>query len=338
MTFPGSAVPHRLSRTPRRHNRSLGFSARGSANSQRIHYLRHNAYIPANRTVRWRLHIGVGRERSVLGPPIGGLAGEILSLARGRLPSRTTSRSPPRQPVHPCGRASPPQLTRWSSLCSVTAVVGRYYPTATPKSNRWLGSRNRQRGQVRVSGQVNDGAGLVILCMMGTVACRLFAYDDQYGSGLIVLCRSSGIRKAVTRDRSAGLCKFKINRRTVSDIGYRHGTRHPRHGTKHPSFQRRWSIYLFCRVLQPGHASGSSASAGVVRGSLGRGPVVVDDNRRLRKWAVLKLGDIMRRVIIRSLAVTAVFTGLLFTGVGVASANPVATANPPCYLLPTSCP
>jgi hypothetical protein len=46
----------------------------------------------------------------------------------------------------------------------------------------------------------------------------------------------------------------------------------------------------------------------------------------------------MRRVIIRSLAVTAVFTGLLFTGAGYANASPVPTLKPPCYLLPTSCP
>ncbi len=51
--------------------------------------------------------------------------------------------------------------------------------------------------------------------------------------------------------------------------------------------------------------------------------------------ADMKLGDVMRRVIIRSLAVAAVFTGLLFTGAGAAGANPVPT---PCYLIPTSCP
>jgi hypothetical protein len=50
----------------------------------------------------------------------------------------------------------------------------------------------------------------------------------------------------------------------------------------------------------------------------------------------MKLGAIMRRVIIRSLAVTAVFTGLLFTGAGVAGAVP--PLNMPCYVLPSSCP
>ncbi len=45
----------------------------------------------------------------------------------------------------------------------------------------------------------------------------------------------------------------------------------------------------------------------------------------------------MRRVIIRSLAVTAMFTGLLIAGTGVVGAHPAVA--PPCGVqLPSACP
>jgi hypothetical protein len=110
---------------------------------------------------------------------------------------------------------------------------------------------------------------------------------------------------------------FKIAAALCRTLGMGHRRTTLAMARNNPSVQRRWSIYWACRGLQPRHTSGFQCLS------------------RVRQSADMKLGAIMRRVIIRSLAVTAVFTGLLFTGAGVAGAVP--PLNMPCYVLPSSC-
>jgi hypothetical protein len=152
------------------------------------------------------------------------------------------------------------------------------------------------------------------------------------GRGLTLLRRWLGIRQMVTRDRSADLT---IRDQPPGCVGHWRITLATAQTNLALSEDGVYIRFVgYCNhvmrqvpVPQP---------SGPMRWCVGL--VVVGGNRWLRQWADMKLGDIMRRVIIRSLAVTAVFTGLLFTGAGMAGANPAPPLNAPCYVLPTSCP
>jgi hypothetical protein len=196
-----------------------------------------------------------------------------------------------------------------------------------------LTPRDRQRGHARVSGQVSDGCGARHSLMDGAlllVGCA--GNDDQFRSRANPLATLVG---DPADDHQRSKCRPYNSRSTAGlcqTLAY-----HPRHGTTTLAFSED-GVYIrfvgYCNhvmrqvpVPQPSGPRRWCVSL-----------VVVGGNRWLRQWVDMKLGDIMRRIIIRSLAVTAVFTGLLFTGAGVAGANAAPPLNAPCYVLPTSCP